>query len=411
MNPDTAPRPTQAVILAGGRGERMRPLTDTRPKPMIEFQGRPFLQYLVEMLRDQGFERVTMLLGYLGDSIVEHFGDGSDFGVRIDYSRTEPSDLTSLRMQVAAPLLDPVFLLLYCDNYWPMRWEEMWEQYVRAGLPAQVTVYANRHGFSRSSVIVEDGRVTVFDRGRTTPGLQGVEISYAILARDVVMPLLPDEQEVFEQAVYPVLAARGELGAYWTEHRYYSVGSLERLPVTEEFFARRPTVILDRDGTLNERPPRAEYVRRPQDFHWLPGALEALRLLEEAGYRVIVVSNQAGINRGALTASELEAIHERMHADARAAGGRIAAVYTCPHDWDEGCDCRKPKPGMLFQAQREHHLDLTRTFFLGDDERDGEAAEAAGCPFALVSDDSPLLDLTHDLIAGRLERDLAHGHA
>ncbi len=405
---DAAARPTQAVILAGGRGERMRPLTDTRPKPMLEFHGKPFLEYMVEMLRDNGFERVTILVGYLADVIVDHFGDGSRLGVHIDYSHTPPEALTSRRMQAAAGQLDERFLLLYCDNYWPMRWDEMWAQYRQAGYPAQVTVYANRHGFSRSSVIVTDDRVEVFDRGRTTPGLQGVEISYAILERDVVMPLLPEHEELFEQAVYPVLAERGQLGAYWTEHRYYSVGSLERLPITEEFFARRPTVIIDRDGTLNERPPRAEYVRRPEDFVWLPGALEALRLLAEADYRVIVVSNQAGINRGALTTTDLEEIHARMLSEVEAAGGRIDAIYVCPHDWDEGCDCRKPRPGMLLQAQREHHLDLTRTFFLGDDERDGQAADAAGAPFALVSEETPLLDLVRPLIARRLERRLVH---
>ena len=79
-------RPTQAVILAGGRGTRMRPLTDTRPKPMVEFHGRPFLEYMIEMLREQGFERVLLLLGYLPEVIQEHFGDGSGFGVEIDYS-------------------------------------------------------------------------------------------------------------------------------------------------------------------------------------------------------------------------------------------------------------------------------------------------------------------------------------
>ena len=131
---DAAARPTQAVILAGGRGERMRPLTDTRPKPMLEFHGKPFLEYMVEMLRDNGFERVTILVGYLAEVIVDHFGDGSRLGVQIDYSHTPPEALTSRRMQAAAGQLDERFLLLYCDNYWPMRWDEMWAQYLQRGL-------------------------------------------------------------------------------------------------------------------------------------------------------------------------------------------------------------------------------------------------------------------------------------
>lgn len=396
--------PTQAVILAGGRGTRMQPLTDTKPKAMIEFGGKPFLEYMIEMLRAQGFEDVLLLLGYLPEVIVDHFGDGRQHGLGITYSVTGPDDLTSHRMLTAADLLEPRFLLLYCDNYWPMRMDDMWASYVALGKPAQVTVYANEDDYSRDSVIVDaDGSVAVFDRTRTTPGLSGVEISYAILERSVLDLLPPDGDELFEQAAYPVLAERGELGAYVSRHRYYSVGTLAKLPLTELFLARRPAVFLDRDGVLNRKPPRAEYVRRPDEFEWLPGALEALRRLAAAGFRVLVVSNQAGIARGAMSEADLEEVHRRMLDEARAAGGRIDGVYYCPHGWDDGCDCRKPSPGMLFRAQREHDLDLTRVTFIGDDERDAEAALAAGCRPVLVSEQLTLLDVVDDLIADRAE--------
>jgi histidinol-phosphate phosphatase family protein len=391
-------RPTQAVILAGGRGTRLRPITDARPKPMVEFHGKPFLEYIVEMLRDQGFERILMLLGYLPEAIQGHFEDGDRWGVDIEYSVTGPDDLTAHRVKVAADLLDPCFLLLYCDNYWPMRFDDMWKRFAEANVPAMVTVYTNRDGYSRDSVRVdESGFVEVFDRSRTSPGLSGVEISYAILERSV-LGLLPAEDALFEEAVYPPLVDRGELLAYVTDHRYYSVGSVERLPRTERFLARRPAVILDRDGVLNERPPRAQYVRRPEEFHWLPGAQAALRLFQEAGYLVIVVSNQAGIARGAMTGADLARIHDRMRAEAAAAGGSIDAIYHCPHDWDQDCECRKPKPGMLFSAQRDFELDLTRTPFIGDDERDAEAAAAAGCPALLVSERATLLDIARGLV-------------
>jgi histidinol-phosphate phosphatase family protein len=396
-------RPTQAVILAGGRGSRLRPLTDTRPKAMVEFHGKPFLEYLIEMLRDQGFERVLLLLGYLPDVIVDHFGDGRRLGIRIDYEITPPEYETSQRVELAQDKIDACFLLMYCDNYWPMRMDDMWAEFVASGAPAQITVYANRDNYSRSSVrIGPGGMVEVVDRSRVTPGLEGVEISYAILTKSAVIGLLPGRREPIEAAVYPTLAARGQLHAYWSEHRYYSVGGHDRLPLTEEFFARRPAVILDRDGVLNVRPPRATYIRTPEQFEWIHGSLEALRLFHEVGYRVIVVSNQAGIARGEMRPSDLEAVHARMLADATAAGGAVDAIYHCPHGWDDGCHCRKPKPGLLFQAQREHHLDLTRTWFIGDDERDGQAARAAGCPFGLVSDDRPLLDITQQLLKGTL---------
>jgi D-glycero-D-manno-heptose 1,7-bisphosphate phosphatase len=275
---------------------------------------------------------------------------------------------------------------------------------VAIGAPAMITVYGNRDDYRRGKDAVRvgpNGYVEVHDRSRTAPGLKGVEISYAILPRTVV-DLLPAEDELFEQAVYPQLVARRELSAYVTDHRYYSVGSLDRLGETEEFLARRPAVILDRDGVLNRRPPKAEYVRRPEEFEWLPGSLEALKLFHDAGYRVIVVSNQAGIARGAMSEGDLAAVHARMLHDVDDAGGRIDAIYHCPHGWDDGCDCRKPRPGMLFQAQREFALDLSRTVFVGDDERDAKAAEAAGCLSAQVTDTTSLLDVTRRMLEGAL---------
>lgn len=159
-------------------------------------------------------------------------------------------------------------------------------------------------------------------------------------------------------------------------------------------------MLLDRDGVLNRKRPRAEYVRSWAEWEWLPGALEALRAFRSAGWRVAVITNQAGVARGALTGQDLEAIHARMRAEAEQAGGRIEAVYACTHGWDEGCDCRKPAPGMIFEAQREWTLDLSRTWFLGDDDRDAEAAARAGCRFLRIGEGLPLLAAAAQLLAG-----------
>lgn len=386
----TTDRPRQAVILAGGRGTRLAPLTLTRPKPMIEFHGRPFLAYLIEMLRDQGFERVLLLLGYLPDVIIDYFGDGRAFGVSIEYQVSDVDDDTGRRLALARDRLDPVFLLLYCDNYWPMDFAPMWRRFAASDeAEALVTVYANDDRFTRDNLRVEEGRVAVYDKTRQTPGLAGVDIGF-IIARRAVIDRLPPGNPSFEREIYPQLVAEGRLLAHVTRHRYYSVGSLDRLAITEGFLARSPTVILDRDGVLNRRMAKAEYVRSWADWHWLPGSLEALGRLGRAGYRILVVTNQAGIARGAMTEDDLADIHARMQADAAAAGGPIEAVYHCPHGWDDGCDCRKPKPGMLFAAQRRYHLDLSRVPFVGDDDRDGEAAAAAGAPFMRVTDGRPL---------------------
>ena len=383
----------------------MQPLTDDRPKPMIEIGGRPFLAHIVDRLADEGFERIQMLLGYLPDVIREYFGDGRSFGLSIEYTVSAADDLTSRRLQLAADRLDPAFLLLYCDNYWPIQMDRLWDRYLQIGAPVMTTVYANDDGYSRDNVRVSaDGLVEVFDRSRTAPDLKGVEISYAIIPRSMLERLPPGGDELVEQALYPGLSAEGLLGANVSHHRYYSVGSMHRLPLTEAFFARTPTVILDRDGVLNERPPRAAYIRTADDFRWIDGAPEALRLLRQAGYRTFVVSNQAGVGRGIMTDEDVQSVNARMRAEAEAFGGRIDAVYYCPHDWDDGCACRKPKPGMLFEAQHEHQLDLSLTPYIGDDDRDGEAARAASMPYLHVDERTSLLDHVHRLIAAGAER-------
>jgi D-glycero-D-manno-heptose 1,7-bisphosphate phosphatase len=394
----TPPRPRQAVILAGGQGTRLRPFSDLRPKPMIEIHGKPFLEHIVELLRDEGFEEIVMLLGYLPEVVQAHFGDGSRWGLRIRYSITAVEHNTGRRLKLAAPLLAERFFLLYCDNYWPLQAERLWQRFLAAGAPAMLTVYTNKDGWTKNSIRVDaDGFITAFDKRGQTPGVQGVEISYGIFERSVIA-LLPDENVSFEETVFPALAAVRQLAAYVTDHRYYSVGSVSRLASTEVFLARRPAIILDRDGVINRKPARACYVKTWAEFEWMPGALEALALLREAGYRVILVSNQAGIARGAMTEADLHAIHRLMIRRVTAAGGHIDAIYFCPHGWEEGCECRKPKPGMLFQAQRDFNLDLTRTYFVGDDERDAQAARAAGCLSALVSEERPLLAFVQSLL-------------
>lgn len=395
-------QPTQAVILAGGQGVRLAPITDTIPKPMVEFHGKPFLEYLVEMLRDEGFERILMLLGYLPDKIQDYFGDGRRWGVSIQYSVTPIEDETGRRLKFARELLDQTFLLMYCDNYWPMNFASMWRQFADSNTSAQVTVYDNLDDYTRHNIkIGPDALVETYDPSRKLPSNQGVDIGFLIL-NDSVVDLMTGENDSFEHTVYPKLAASRQLGAYVTGHRYYSIGSHDRLSETKKFLSRQPVVLLDRDGVLNKRMPRAKYVRSWEEWEWLPGAKEALRLYKDAGYRVIVISNQPGISFGDLTEDGLTDIHNRVRAEVLETGGEITEIYHCPHAWDGGCRCRKPEPGLLFQAQRDHSLDLSRTFFLGDDERDGQAASAAGCPWAMVTEEHSLLYLTRSLLNGTL---------
>jgi len=163
---------------------------------------------------------------------------------------------------------------------------------------------------------------------------------------------------------------------------------------------RRRAAFLDRDGTLNVRPPEHEYVASAEEFVWLPGAIQGVRRLADSGYLLLVVSNQRGVARGVLSPAVLEEIERRMQRDLAAQGCRIAAFRYCPHEEDARCQCRKPRPGMLLELARELDLDLAESWMIGDSESDVLAGQAAGCRSALIADRRPASRA--DLIASSL---------
>ncbi len=142
------------------------------------------------------------------------------------------------------------------------------------------------------------------------------------------------------------------------------------------------TVLVDRDGVLNHDLPGS--VRHPDQLSLIPEALVALRLLADADYQVLVLTNQACVGRGDTPMPMLERIHDRLREQVQAAGGRIDAFFVCPHQDNDNCACRKPRPGLIFAAQKGWQFDLASTWLVGDDVRDIKAARAAGCRPALV---------------------------
>ena len=136
-------------------------------------------------------------------------------------------------------------------------------------------------------------------------------------------------------------------------------------------------MFLDRDGVINENRP--DSVKSWEEFAFLPGVFTPLQQLAQDGRPVIVVSNQGVIGRGLTSREAVEQVHSRMRADINSRGGRIDAIYYCPHHPDDGCECRKPRPGLLLQAADEMRLDLASSYLIGDAVTDVEAAIAAGC--------------------------------
>ncbi len=389
----------QAVILAGGLGTRMRPLTDTLPKPMIPVQGRPFLEYLVELLKDNGIGEIVLLLGYLPEKVTEYFGDGSKFGVKIKYDITPVEYDTGARIMHAEPLFRDRFLLMYCDNYWPLDLAELTAFYENQNVLASVVVFDNRNRMTNNNMLVSpDGFVLKYDKSRTDPNLSGVDAGFFILDKKV-LALAPGGSADFnfEKEVIPQLVAKKQLAGYMTGHRYYSLGSIDRLPVTEKFFEPRKIIFLDRDGVINKRPAEADYVKRWEEFTFLPGAIEGLKMLSKNGYEIYVISNQPGIARGVMTLADLDTINANMQQELKKHGVTLAGIYFCPHGWEDNCGCRKPKPGMLLEAANEHYFDATKAMLIGDDPRDAEAAWAAGAEAILMESDGDLAAVVQKL--------------
>jgi D-glycero-D-manno-heptose 1,7-bisphosphate phosphatase len=144
----------------------------------------------------------------------------------------------------------------------------------------------------------------------------------------------------------------------------------------------RALVIVDRDGVVNEDSP--DYIKSPEEWRPVPGAIAAIARLTAAGYDVVVVTNQSGIARGLFDRATLEAIHGKMRQAVCEAGGRIAAIYHCPHAPEDQCQCRKPQPGLLLEVARDFGVPLTGVPFIGDKRSDVEAAINAGAMPVLV---------------------------
>lgn len=140
---------------------------------------------------------------------------------------------------------------------------------------------------------------------------------------------------------------------------------------------------LDRDGILNED---RGYVHRIEDFQWLPGVIGALQRLQSAGHTLFVVTNQSGIGRGMFTSTDAAWLHAHMRAELTVHGVTLAGIYTCPHRPEDGCECRKPKPGLILRAAKNHKIDLQASCLFGDKPSDIEAGERAGVGRCVLTD-------------------------
>ena len=373
-------RPEQAVILCGGLGTRLRPFTDTMPKPMVPTNGRPFLAYLIEQLREQGIRRILLLTGYRGEMIRDFFGNGESWGGEIGYSHGPAEWETGRRVWEARGQLDERFLMLYSDNFVPFNFGKLLAFHAEHNSLVSLSLQPKAAGNIR---VAKDGMVALYDPSRGVPGLDHVEIGYMVVERDPVLAQF-DQPDVSFSRILERLAQRGQLAGSVGGDPYHSISDPARWKLAERYLGVKRILLIDRDGTINRRPPKGEYVSSWEDFHWIEENVEGMRRLADAGFRFVVISNQAGIARGVVDGATVDAINARMVRDLRVLGIEVLDVYVCPHHWDDGCDCRKPAPGLFFRASREHQLRMDRTVYVGDDPRDCLAAHNAECLCVLV---------------------------
>jgi histidinol-phosphate phosphatase family protein len=375
-------RVSQAVILCGGRGERLRPLTNELPKPMVLVNDRPFLQYLLEQLAENGINRFVLLTGYLGEKIVEYFGNGSSWGWSISYSNGPMEWPTTKRIHEALDQIDEQFLLLYSDNFAQLRLSELAQ--VNSDRNSAMTLSVVRK--SPGNIQLDaNSSVAKYDSSRSESNADFVEIGYSFISKSKIMACLDEHLHENFSSVIQSLTESKQVSAIQVKTGYMSISDPLRRSRTEAFLKQHKILLLDRDGTLNLKPQRGEYVNSVNEFKWIESSRDALRILGENGFSFIIISNQAGVATGATKFEDLNKINDHIRAEFLNLGLRLLEIYVCTDHWNSESEFRKPNPGMFFTAANDHKFRLDHSIYVGDDIRDAVAAKNAGCKCVLIS--------------------------
>lgn len=230
------------VILAGGLATRLRPLTEKIPKSLVLVGGRTFIDYQLELLARSGVTDVLLCIGVYGDQIRAHCGDGSRYGLRITYSDDGPEPRgTGGALLHARALLPERFFIMYGDSYLLCPYRDIWETFTRATSQGLMTVYENRNAYDRSNVVVEGGRVVVYDKIGVTSNMRYIDYGLSLF-RQEVFQFAPPEAAFDLAALHRMLIARGELLAYEVPTRFYEIGSPAGLQEFDELVRKGAVV-------------------------------------------------------------------------------------------------------------------------------------------------------------------------
>lgn len=430
----------KAVIMAGGKGTRILSVAPNLPKPMIKIAGKPVLEREIECLRDQGFTDIIITVSHLADHIIRYFGDGSAFGVHIEYFVEEVSlgnagALLKLREKFADD-----FLLLNADSVFDVDFNRFVDYHKSKGGLVTLFTHPNSHPYDSAVLIAdENGAVTrwltkeeirpQWYRNRVNAGLHvlnPVVLDMAGINPESVGTDMEGKRikvDLDRQILKP-LCKTGRMFCYDSPEYVRDMGTPERYKaICEDYMAgkikgknlkeRQRAVFLDRDGTINKY---VGFLKNIDDFELLPGVEDAIKKINGSGYLAIVVTNQPVIARGEVTFSGLREIHNKMETLLGEKGAYLDAIYYCPHHPHKGfagevaelkinCGCRKPRAGMLLKAAEDFNIDLFQSWMVGDSENDMKAGKAVNCKTALIGKGNFEQDITvHSLweFAGRL---------
>lgn len=392
----------KVVIIAGGQGTRIASVNSEIPKAMIPIGGKPIIEYEVELAKRYGYTDFLFIIGYLGDQIESFFGDGSRWGVHIDYFRETKPLGTAGALGLLRDQLTEDFFVFYGDTVMDIDLHRMMEYHRSKHADATLFLHPNDHPYDSDLVDLDhEGRVRHFYNKPHPERFVAHNIVNAalfIFSPSVLEHIVPGEKCHIEKHVLTrcLEAGRSLYGYVTAEYikdmgtpdRYYSVcedvasGKVARLNSCRQ----RPAIFLDRDGVINKE---VNLLNREEQMELIPGAAEAIRLINKSDYLAVVVTNQPVIARNLCSFEELDRIHMRMETLLGQDHAYINALYFCPHHPDSGypeerkefkikCDCRKPAPGMLLKAAEEWNIDMGNSYMIGDSERDLQAGVNAG---------------------------------